>query len=158
MRYANKAHGGRRRNAPYGQRTWLVATAAVVLGSLATGYVSVSLGGAASDATPASVGLTPASGEKDQPDFRTDQVLSYESPDVPGTMIYVPGTVTYDESAMTATFVPESSMDYDTEYTATIRGTITDLAGNPMGDDYACSFSTEPEPDATAPSVASAEN
>jgi len=55
-----------------------------------------------------------------------------------GTLI--DGTVTYTDS--TATFTPSSLLDYDTEYTGTIKTTAKDLRGNALQEDYVWTFTT----------------
>ena len=63
----------------------------------------------------------------------------------------VPGAVSY--AGVIATFNPTGDLDPDTTYTATIRNTVTDLAGNPMAVDYTWTFMTVPIPDAGRLSV-----
>ncbi|RJO66050.1 MAG: DUF3494 domain-containing protein [Myxococcales bacterium] len=61
------------------------------------------------------------------------------------------GAVTY--IGVTAIFTPTTSLDPDTQYTATIASTVTDLAGNAMVEDYVWTFTTGPVPDTQRPSV-----
>jgi C1A family cysteine protease len=55
------------------------------------------------------------------------------------------GTVTYDAAAHTATFTPSAGLAYNTLYTATISGGVTDADGNPMAIAKTWSFSTTQE-------------
>ncbi|GAF73151.1 unnamed protein product, partial [marine sediment metagenome] len=64
----------------------------------------------------------------------------------------VSGTVTYNPATYTATFTPDTNLDYNHTYTATLSTAITDLAGNSLDggedgtsegspiDDYSWSF------------------
>ena len=65
----------------------------------------------------------------------------------------VTGAVSY--SGLTATFVPVSALDYAMSYTATITTDVTDMAGNPMLNDYSWTFTTVMAPDITPPTVLS---
>lgn len=65
----------------------------------------------------------------------------------------VAGSVTYVGS--TATFTPASDLRELTEFTARIESDVTDLAGNPMVEDFVWSFSTADSPDIIAPEVTS---
>jgi tetrahydromethanopterin S-methyltransferase subunit B len=65
----------------------------------------------------------------------------------------VPGTVRY--IGVTALFTPLAALNGNTVYTARVRGTVTDLSGNDMGNDYVWSFTTGQIPDTTAPLVSS---
>lgn len=53
----------------------------------------------------------------------------------------------------TATFTPNSPLAGNTQYTATINSTVTDLAGNAMASDYSWRFTTGAAPDTTPPTV-----
>jgi hypothetical protein len=59
----------------------------------------------------------------------------------PGTTP-VPGAVTYDTLADTATFKPTSDLTADTEYTATVTTGVEDLAGNALELDFVWTFTT----------------
>ena len=61
------------------------------------------------------------------------------------------GTVT--QIGASAIFDPASDLDPDTEYTATITGDATDLAGNVLASDYVWSFTTGAALDVIAPTV-----
>lgn len=64
----------------------------------------------------------------------------------------VPGTVSYNSGTRVATFTPNAALAEDVNYTATISGAVTDVAGNPMGSPFSFSFRTV---DATPPTVVS---
>jgi hypothetical protein len=61
------------------------------------------------------------------------------------------GTVSY--SYVSAVFVPESKLAYNTTYTATITTGTKDLAGNALTSAYTWSWTTGDAPDTTAPKV-----
>lgn len=63
----------------------------------------------------------------------------------------VAGVVTF--SGVTAIFKPESDLDADTVYTATITTGAKDLAGNAVASDYVWSFTTGTSTDTTPPTV-----
>jgi hypothetical protein len=65
----------------------------------------------------------------------------------------VPGSVIY--RGQTATFTPDYNLMPNVRYTATISTAVTDLAGNPMLQDYVWSFDTDLSIDLTAPVVIS---
>ncbi|MFZ5916290.1 MAG: Ig-like domain-containing protein [Chloroflexota bacterium] len=69
----------------------------------------------------------------------------------------VPGALSYDAASFTATFDPAVDLDGETTYTAQIAGSLTDQAGNPMGNDYAWSFTTAQvaPPDTEPPTIVS---
>jgi hypothetical protein len=58
----------------------------------------------------------------------------------------VSGTVTYNSYTYTAIFTPDTSLDYEHEYTATLSTAITDEAGNPLAEPYTWNFTTEEAP------------
>ncbi|MFZ1730938.1 MAG: Ig-like domain-containing protein [Bacteroidota bacterium] len=68
-------------------------------------------------------------------------------------LIPIPGVVTY--VGITATFTPLTNLANNTRYTGTITTAATDLAGNPMANDYSWSFTTGTFPDTIAPTVIS---
>ncbi len=68
-------------------------------------------------------------------------------------LVQVDGTVLY--AGTTATFTPDVDLDPDTEYTATITTTATDLVGNPLAADYVWTFTTAGILDTIAPTVLS---
>ena len=49
-------------------------------------------------------------------------------------------------SGQSAVFAPSGGLEYATTYTATVRGTVTDAAGNALGSDHSWSFTTEAAP------------
>src|SRR5438552_2708885 len=65
----------------------------------------------------------------------------------------VAGTVTY--AGTTATFAPASALAPNTVYTATITTGATDLAGNPLLNNFAWLFTTGATADTTRPTVSS---
>lgn len=63
------------------------------------------------------------------------------------------GTVTY--SGVTAVFTPVANLEGDTIYTAVVRMEVTDLAGNPLAEDFEWSFTTGITADDVAPVIIS---
>jgi hypothetical protein len=63
----------------------------------------------------------------------------------------VPGAVSYVSNAATLMFQPTTTLTPQTTYTATVRGTVTDVFGNSMGADYSWSFVTAPPPPDSGP-------
>ncbi len=63
----------------------------------------------------------------------------------------IAGNVTY--AGFTATFDPDNDLDEDVTYDVIITKAASDLAGNPLVDDYRWSFTTEILPDTTRPEV-----
>lgn len=56
----------------------------------------------------------------------------------------VPGRVSYNILTKTYTFTPDSKLAYNTGYTVTVSGTVTDKAGNTLeGGDYTWTFTTQ---------------
>ena len=66
------------------------------------------------------------------------------STSVPGVVIYV---------GLVATFIPESNLIPNTQYTATVTTGAKDLAGNALAGNYVWSFTTGADADTTAPTV-----
>jgi parallel beta-helix repeat protein len=66
-----------------------------------------------------------------------------EVPPVPPTESTVSGTLTYDSDTYTATFTPDTNLEYNHEYTATLSTDITDEAGNHLVEEYSWKFTTE---------------
>lgn len=60
----------------------------------------------------------------------------------------IDGTVTYDASNYIATFTPNSPLEHNTNYIATITTEATDAAGNNISSSYSWSFTTIPAPGA----------
>jgi len=108
-----------------------------------------------SDATPPTVsGVSPEDGATD---VAVDTVITatFSEPMDSSTInetsfnlegSAVSGMVTYDPASYTATFTPDTDLEYDHEYTARLSTAITDLAGNPLAAAYSWSFTTELEP------------
>lgn len=63
------------------------------------------------------------------------------------------GTVTYNPNSQTATFVPSSTLEASTSYTAIITTGVENLAGIQMEADYVWSFTTSAGPDITPPTI-----
>lgn len=66
--------------------------------------------------------------------------LSFALEDPDG--VAVEGEVSYDVDSQTATFSPDSDLDPETTYTATIAAGVADLSGNAMEEPYVWTFST----------------
>jgi Bacterial Ig-like domain len=71
---------------------------------------------------------------------------------VTGSAAPVAGSVAYNAGTHVATFTPTSTLASPENFTATVSGSVKDLAGNPMGADFSFSFTTR---DTTAPFVVS---
>ena len=56
--------------------------------------------------------------------------------------IPITGTVNYSNDSKTAAFTPSLNLEYSASYTVTLTPGITDLAGNPLEDNYTWSFTT----------------
>jgi ketosteroid isomerase-like protein len=67
----------------------------------------------------------------------------------------VPGTVTYDAASDTAIFAPTAALAINTPYTATVTTAAQSAQGNALSANYVWSFSTGPQPNASAPFVIS---
>ena len=65
--------------------------------------------------------------------------------------ISIAGDMTY--SGIISTFTPSIPLAYGTQYTATVRAGVKDLAGNVMPDNYSWVFTTSAAPDTAPPSV-----
>jgi hypothetical protein len=63
----------------------------------------------------------------------------------------VAGTTSY--SGVSAVFTPASNLAFNTLYTATVTTAATDLAGNPMANNYVWSWTTGAATDTSAPTV-----
>lgn len=64
------------------------------------------------------------------------------------------GAVEYDESSLTATFIPDSYLVFGDTYVATVTTDIEDLSGNTLVEDYIWQFTTS-DADLIAPDVLS---
>jgi hypothetical protein len=107
---------------------------------------------ATESAAPSIVSVSPAAGATDvalnsqvQATFSTNMDSSTINTDtftiVSPSGDKVIGTVSYDDTTNTATFIPSSSFAPQTTYTATIAG-VKDKAGNTMNTPYSWSFTT----------------
>ena len=54
----------------------------------------------------------------------------------------ITGSIVLNGNGSTAQFYPDQPFDYSTTYTVTIAGSVTDIAGNPLGSDYVWSFTS----------------
>ena len=71
-----------------------------------------------------------------------------------GNTTVVPATVSYDAATKKAMLDPNSDLEANTTYTATISTGAKDLAGNALAQNYTWSFNTAASPpDTTAPTV-----
>jgi hypothetical protein len=59
-----------------------------------------------------------------------------------GSGTTVPATVAYDSGTNSAKLTPNAALAASTTYTATVKGTVTDAAGNALGSDSMWSFTT----------------
>ncbi len=64
----------------------------------------------------------------------------------------IPGTLSISPDRTIATFSPDSPLDYVTTYTATVKTTARDVAGNPLAAEKAWNFTTR-TPDLAPPTV-----
>ena len=67
-----------------------------------------------------------------------------------GSATDVVAALSYDPATRTATLQPAAPLSANTRYQVTVSGTVTDLAGNALGDDATWSFATV---DTIAPTV-----
>jgi methionine-rich copper-binding protein CopC len=116
----------------------------------ATNYwVDVVLSGTTDTTPPTVASFTPASGATGVAVATTvtatfseavqANTISFTLKDPNGN--YVPGSVTYNGSTLTATFTPTAALNQSTAYTATVGGAV-DLAGNMMTAAASWSFTT----------------
>jgi hypothetical protein len=68
----------------------------------------------------------------------TTSSFSLTGPD----LVLISGSVVYDFENDIATFTPDSNLEIDTTYTATITTVCEDLSGNPLASDFVWSFVT----------------
>lgn len=87
---------------------------------------------------PVSTLVTAAFSEPMDPATVTDVTFELTGP---GTTT-VDGSVAYSLLTPIATFTPDAELDADTTYTATVHAAASDLAGNPMIQDYEWTFKT----------------
>jgi hypothetical protein len=63
----------------------------------------------------------------------------------------IAGTVSYNAASSTLTFTPSAGLAFQTTYTATVRGSVQDVLGNTLGNDYTWTFTTSAIPAPTGP-------
>jgi hypothetical protein len=63
----------------------------------------------------------------------------------------IPASVSYDASNFVATLTPSMPLSPSSQYTATMSGTVTDAAGNPLGSDVSWNFTTADAPPDSGP-------
>jgi hypothetical protein len=67
----------------------------------------------------------------------------------------VSGVVTYNPATFVATFNPDVSLAQGTGYTVTVSTAVKDVAGNALAAQFTSTFTTQPAPDNTAPTIVS---
>lgn len=75
-----------------------------------------------------------------------------------GSTTPLDATVTYDAANKSVTLDPSANLGYSKKYKATVKGGsggAKDKAGNPLATDRVWTFTTQPTPDTTAPTVTS---
>ncbi len=150
-------------NAPLANNT--VYTASVtgakdVAGNTMAGTTTWSFTTVADTTPPTVVSTTPASGATGIAVSVAPTVRFSEPMQTPtgsftmknATNTNVPGTVTVDAAATTATFTPSAALAFSTTYTLTVSGG-KDVAGNTMAGTITWSFTTVAAPDTTPPTV-----
>lgn len=70
-----------------------------------------------------------------------------------GSATAMTGSVTYEASSRTATFLTEAGLASGTTYTATVTTAVTDLAGNGFAEEYSWRFTTGAALDTVPPCV-----
>ena len=58
----------------------------------------------------------------------------------------VAGVISYNAATRTAVFTPDADLEYDTEYTATVEGTVATVGGVSLAGEASWSFTTEVAP------------
>lgn len=71
------------------------------------------------------------------------------------TSSLVAGVVTYNPATFVATFNPDVSLAQGTGYTVTVSTAVKDVAGNALAAPFTSTFTTQPAPDNTAPTIVS---
>mgnify|MGYP000477524092 CR=1 FL=1 len=84
-----------------------------------------------------------------------DATINSSSFSVSHDEILIDGTVTYEEN--TARFAPSDPLPFGTIITATVTSSVKDTAGNALENDLSWSFTTEANPDNTAPEISATE-
>jgi hypothetical protein len=104
------------------------------------------------DTTPPSIAsLSPLDG---QTGVRVDATIEVRFSEAVGSGSIGPSSLTLSggmsgtvsASGQSAVLDPAGDLEYSTTYTATVRGTVTDAAGNALGSDRSWSFTTEAAP------------
>jgi hypothetical protein len=88
----------------------------------------------------------PANGSTNVP-LNTQMTVTFsEAMDPTGlvgsTVTGISASLMYDSQTFTATLAPTSKLTPNTTYSATVYGTVQDLAGNQMGANYVWTFTT----------------
>jgi hypothetical protein len=99
------------------------------------------------DTTPPTItSVVPANGSTNVPLNTQVTVTFSEAMDptelVGSTGVGLPASLAYDSQTFTATLTPASQLAPNTTYSATVFGTVQDLAGNQMGANYVWTFTT----------------
>jgi Ice-binding-like/Bacterial Ig-like domain len=155
------------------QGLWATAIAAFFLIAFAGGCKDEIVG--VDGVCPAVVSTSPSSGASGTPIDRTITVTFNEamnpatitpgvvtvlSPGSPGgrtsgsSATHMTGSLTYDATTFTITFVPTSKLAPNATYTGTVSSSIKDLKGNSLQTDYVWQFSTNTS---VSPTVVSAD-
>jgi hypothetical protein len=137
------------------KRLWMTAIAALFLAAL--------IGGCKKDDFKETAGLCPLVTSTDPANLATgvalDKVITatFNEPMNPATIdpasftlqnpakgpaADLSGTLSYDGTSYTMSFVPNTKLSVNTSYTATIASTVKDLAGNALQENYVWTFST----------------
>ena len=126
---------------------------------------SFTTGDGATDEPPTVIATTPSAGASDvSTDIQLEATFS-EAMD-PSTITAdtfvlmqgttpISGSVTFDAASNTATFSPDTELDFDLVYTATISSDVEDSGGTGLAEDHVWTFTTSENPSATPPTVVS---
>ncbi|MDH5446695.1 MAG: Ig-like domain-containing protein [Gammaproteobacteria bacterium] len=68
--------------------------------------------------------------------------LTADSFTVSNNSTAITGTISLDEDATAASFIPDADLEENTTYTITVTTSVRDLAGNPLAKDYSSTFTT----------------
>ncbi len=114
----------------------------------------------APDDTPPSVSSTSPVGGSDNVTIETNISVTFNesiTASDPDDTIEISPSVdgSADISGNTITFTPSDNLAYETTYTLKVTTAVEDLAGNSLEEDFEWEFTTEEEPDNTAPEVSS---
>ena len=143
---------------------WLIASALVVASALAVAGCGGSNTVTTSQAAPAVISVTPATGStgvavtapvtaifNEVMNETTFNSSTFTLTPAGGTA--VTGNVSYSAGSSTAVFTPASPLAYNTAYTATITTGVQNPAGTALGSTYTWSFTTAPGPAPTVTAV-----